>query len=346
MKKSLLVLLFSLSMLGGCGYKDSPVPSQRVVPKPITDLRYQLSERGVVLYWSYPTETVTGGTLTDISSFEVYRAVAAEDEYCATCPVPYSKPVILPGGALPENGSKTASYQATLLRPGNLYFFKVRSKNGWWAESQDSNVVSFLWETPLAAPKHLNASAGDKQVQLSWQPADSHIDGSAVSEKVVYQLYRSTSGKDFVKLGEPQTGTRYTDTRVHNGRKYFYRIQAISVYKQGDVGGGFTASVEAAPRDQTPPAVPQGVRAVRTDSGVKIFWDAVTDSDLAGYRIYRRISGKRTVQPVGEVSLPYTLYLDRNAPEVPGGLYYSVSSVDKRKPANESKRSQEVLITR
>ena len=36
-------------LLVSCGYKDKPVPPQTVVPKPVTDLRYQLSEKGVSL---------------------------------------------------------------------------------------------------------------------------------------------------------------------------------------------------------------------------------------------------------------------------------------------------------
>ena len=56
---SLPAALILLTALGGCGFKTLPVAPQAVVPVPITDLRYELSEKGVTLYLSYPIETVT-----------------------------------------------------------------------------------------------------------------------------------------------------------------------------------------------------------------------------------------------------------------------------------------------
>ncbi len=339
-----LLLVFLLSALAGCGYKDRPVPPQQVVPRPITDLRYQLSEKGVTLYWSYPIETVTGRDLTEISSFELYRAVVPVDSYCDTCPIPFGSPISLPGGALPGEGKKTATYEATLLRPGNLYFFKVRAKSGWWAESADSNIVSFLWNIPPRAPSGLEAVAGDHQVTLHWQPVDTHLDGSPVTGRVEYQVLRSLGGGSFAPVGQPVGTTSFTDTGVKNGRKYFYRVQAIEVYEQGRVGGGSTAPVAATPVDRTPPAPPLGVRAVKTGMGVKVFWQPGGESDLKGYRIYRRLPGDKAPVMIGEVDAPSVMFVDRNPPADAARLFYSVSSIDNRTPANESASSPEVMI--
>ncbi len=339
-----LLLALVLAILAGCGYKDRPVPPQQVVPRPITDLRYQLSEKGVTLSWSYPIETVTGRDLTEISSFELYRAVVPVDSYCDTCPIPFGTPIELPGGVLPGEGRKTATYEATLLRPGNLYFFKVRSRNGWWAESADSNIVSFLWNIPPRAPAGLKAEAGDHQVTLRWQPVATHLDGSPVTGRVEYQVLRSLGGGSFVPVGKPVSATTFTDTRVRNGRKYFYRVQAVEVYKQGRVGGGFTAPVAATPVDRTPPAPPLGVRAVLTGMGVKVFWQPVNESDLKGYRVYRRLPGDRAPERIGEVEAPNIMFVDRNPPADAARIFYSVSSIDNHTPANESVSSPEVMI--
>ena len=61
-----LTVLILLAVLAGCGYKDKPVPPSQIVPKAVTDLQYQLDEKGVTLYWSYPRETVTGDKLIDM----------------------------------------------------------------------------------------------------------------------------------------------------------------------------------------------------------------------------------------------------------------------------------------
>lgn len=335
-----LLLLF----LHGCGFKDKPIPPQQVVPKPITDLRYQLSDKGVTLYWSYPVETVTGRDVTEISSFDVYRAVVPADKYCAECPIPWGRPVNIPGGAVPDEGKKTATYETTLLRPGNMYFFKVRSKAGWWAESDDSNVVSFLWNIPAMAPEGLNAVVGDGRITLTWQPVTKHRDGSPVTEQVTYQVFRSEGGGPFQPLGKPTGQTRFVDTSVQNGRSYFYKVQSLSIYEQAVVGGGESEAIAATPVDRTPPAVPQGVHVIRSGSAIKVFWEPVTDKDLAGYRIYRRLPNEKQAIRIGTVYAPYVMFTDDKAPLQAGRIYYSVASFDRQKPANESPRSAEVMI--
>jgi len=336
--------LFLLLVLGGCGFKTLPIAPQTVVPRAITDLRYELSEKGVTLFWSYPIETVSGDDLTEIASFVLYRAVMPADSFCETCPIPFGKPVVLPGGALPGEGRKTATYEATLLRPGNLYFFKVRSKTGWLAESGDSNLVSFIWQIPPMAPTALTAEVKDSTVAMHWQPVTAHIDGTSITEPVRYQVSRSLGGAAFENIGEPVAAASFVDSQVSNGRKYFYRVQALTVYDKGTVGGGFSESIPATPVDQTPPAPPADVKAVHTASGIKIFWNAVQDNDLKGYRIYRRLPGEESFVEIGEVSAQFTLYDDQSAPEDVARLFYSVSSIDGSNPPNESVRSPEVMI--
>ena len=338
--------LFLLLVLGGCGFKTLPVAPQTVVPGAITDLRYELSEKGVTLFWSYPIETVSGDDLTEIANFVLYRAVMPAASYCETCPIPFGNPIILPGGALPGEGRKTATYESTLLRPGNLYFFKVRSKTGWLAESADSNLVSFIWQIPPMAPTDLNVEVKDSAVSMHWQPVTVHIDGTSITEPVKYQVSRSLGGAAFENIGEPVAATSFVDTSVSNGRKYFYRVQAVTVYDKGTVGGGLSDSVSATPVDQTPPAPPADVKAVYTASGIKIFWNSVEDNDLKGYRIYRRLSGETTSVKIGEVSEQFTLYDDQSAPENAVRLFYSVSSIDGSNPPNESVRSPEVMIVK
>jgi hypothetical protein len=341
--KALAGLALLLLFLHGCGYKDKPIPPQQVVPKSITDLRYQLSDKGVTLYWSFPVETVTGRDVTEISSFDVYRAVVPADKYCADCPIPWGRPINIPGGAVPDEGKKTATYETTLLRPGNMYFFKVRSKAGWWAESDDSNVASFLWNIPAMAPEGLKAEVGDSRITLTWQPVTRHRDGTPVTEQVRYQVFRSEGGNAFQPLGKPIDQTSFVDTSVRNGRSYFYKVQALSVYEQAVVGGGESEAISASPVDRTPPSVPKGVHVIRSGAAIKVFWEPVADKDLAGYHVYRRLPGEKNAKPIGTVNTPNVMFTDKEAPHA-GRIYYSVASFDQQKPANESRRSAEVMI--
>lgn len=337
------VLIFLLS-LGGCGFKDKPVPPYQLIPLAVTDLQYQLNEKGATLLWSYPTTTVTGDDITDTITFDLYQAVVPVDSYCKTCPIPFVEPISLPGGALSPGGSKTGTHQVTVLQPRHLYFFKVRSKKGWWIESKDSNVVSFQWNTPPMAPEGLTVVSGDTKNTLRWNVVNRHQDATPMTEPVRYQLYRSVDGASFAKVGEPVSATNYTDTGLENGKTYSYQVQALNTYAQETViSSGMSASVEASPQDRTAPPPPSSVQGIRTDVGIKIFWDHVKASDLAGYRVYRRSEDDAQARFVGEIKLPYNMFIDTKAPQG-GSLLYSVTSVDTRDPANESAKSAEVRV--
>jgi len=225
-----------------------------------------------------------------------------------------------------------------------MYFFKVRSTAGWWATSKDSNIVSFLWNIPAMAPENLQATADDGVITLSWQPVTSHRDGSALSEDVLYQVFRRTGGGAFQPLGKPVKETGFVDKTPINGRKYLYKVQSLSGYEQATVGGGETESVQASSIDRTPPAPPVGVRGVRTATAVKVYWEPVNEQDLKGYRVYRRLAGKKEIQLVGEVKAPYVMFTDQTPPANSARIFYSVSSIDTQEPANESVRSPEVMI--
>ncbi|MDJ0624566.1 MAG: hypothetical protein QNJ17_16500, partial [Desulfocapsaceae bacterium] len=166
-----------LVSLAGCGYKTDPVPPQSVVPEAINDLRYILDEKGARLTWSYPLETIEGQGLTAIDSFELFRAEMPLKDFCSTCPIPFGDPIRIEGEEIPKDERKTEEYVSGLLRSGNKYFFKVRSRTSWWAASGDSNVVSFVYHTPAAAPDNVAVSIGDRRVKLRWSPVEELIDG-------------------------------------------------------------------------------------------------------------------------------------------------------------------------
>lgn len=335
-----IFLLATVLVAGGCGFKTDPVPPASIVPVPIDDLRYTIDDKGVELNWTYPVKTVRGSDLVDISAFDVYRAVVALDEVCDTCPIPFGEPLEIPGGETIEaKKPRTAVYQTSLLRPGHKYFFKVRSRNSWWAASGDSNIVSFVWALPPVAPSGLNAEVADSRVTLNWQPVTSLVDGSAVEGDISYQLFRSDEGKEFEPLGEALATTRFSDSRVINGRTYFYRVQSLLDYQGHEVTGGVSETISAAPVDQTPPPPPVGVAAVQTDDGVKIVWEPA-DDDVAGYRVYRRTAEQRQPELIGEVAAPYSLYVDAQPPATVRS-YYSVTALDQATPPNESDFSRE-----
>jgi len=337
----LLLIGIFLFLVSGCGYKNDPIPPQRVVPQPISDLLYTVDDQGVQLSWSYPVKTIKGAALDDISSFELYRAEIPLEDYCGNCPVPFGEPLELDGGA-PVDGKvrRKATYESSLLVPGYKYFFKVRSRTSWWADSADSNIITFVWFQPAAAPEGVTVIPGDHEVTLKWQPVTSHTDGSAVEMAMKYQVLRSDGGKKFVPLGEPVAATEFVDRQVINGVRYFYTIQSMMVLDDHLVNGAISKDVGVTPIDLEPPLPPLGVSVIKTGVGVKVFWEKSDADDLGGYRVYRRAANRDSYEQIGEIQPEYTLFVDSKA----GGsvrYYYAITAYDQALPPNESDKSQE-----
>ncbi|KAB2892228.1 MAG: hypothetical protein F9K32_00520 [Desulfobulbaceae bacterium] len=335
-----LLMGASLLFLGSCGYKDHPVPPDTVVPQAIEDLRYQTDEKGVTLAWSYPMETIRGTEIEDLSSFELYRAEVPLKDYCATCPIPFADPVEQPGGLTTEDGkARTAMFTMAGLKPGYKYFFKVRSRTSWFAQSADSNIVTFIWQEPAMAPEGLTATVGNKQITLSWQPVTTLRDGNPVSGPLQYQIMRSSAGKKTEKIGLVERGTTFVDRNVALKEKYTYQVQTQLLVGKEVVAGGMS-TVSALSVDKTPPEPPTGVTAIDTDMGTKVLWEKSGTEDLGGYRVYRRAADAKEAVMVGEVEPVYTLYVDTER-EKGQRYYYSVTAFDQGSPANESQRSAE-----
>ena len=330
--------------VAGCGFKTDPVAPQNVVPRPIDDLTYSIDETGVTLRWTFPEKSVNGDELTEIYSFDVYRAAVPIDDVCETCPIPFGEPTEIPGGETADAGKRrVGEYNTTLLRPDHKYFYKMTSRISWWAASTDSNIVSFVWQTPPSVPADFKVEPGDSQIALSWQPVTTLIDGSAVKKNVFYQVSRSEGGKEFVDLGAPRKRTDFVDREVLNGKTYYYKVQSLIMLGSDIVSGGVTDIVDATPVDLTPPGVPGGVRASATAAGIKVFWERPDDPGVAAHRVYRRNQDQSTAEMIGEVKMPSSIFVDKSAPEG-SKPFYSVTAVDGAEPANESKPSKEATV--
>jgi len=325
------------------GIKNLPVAPDKIVPEAIDDLQYSVDQKGVKLTWSYPLETIKGTDIVEIDSFLLYRAVVANKDYCKNCPIPFGDPIEVAGGETSDEERRKASYESSLLRSGHRYFFKVRSRTSWWASSADSNIVSFVWHVPVKAVASVTIKGGDGSVILNWQPATTLLDGRQVDNPVKYQILRSLGGKGFEKIGEPVTDTTYVDRQVMTGKKYFYKVQSVMDFEGNIVSGGISDSVSGMAADMTAPLPPSGITAVKTDKGIKVFWNRSNSDDVEIYRIYRRAADEDDGKVIGKVKAIYTIFEDTSASENIT-YYYSVTAVDQAKPGNESDRSREATI--
>lgn len=164
------------------------------------------------------------------------------------------------------------SYTDSSVTNATKYFYTVAAYNSH-GTSADSSEVNATPSAPAPnAPSSLTATAGDKQVALSWPAAN-----GATS----YHVKRSTTSGAETQIAAP-TANSYTDTGLTNGTKYFYVVTAVS--NSGESGNSPEAN--ATPQAAvTIPAVPTGLAATAGDTTASLTWN--TASGATSYHVKR-----------------------------------------------------------
>jgi fibronectin type 3 domain-containing protein len=97
--------------------------------------------------------------------------------------------------------------------------------------------------------------------------------------------------------------------------------------------------IEILPKDTFAPAPPKGLISVAGQDVLSITWDANTENDLDGYRVWRREEGTAEFQLMTPEAIKENAYNDRAVKK--GTTYmYIVTALDKS--GNESKRSKRI----
>jgi len=94
--------------------------------------------------------------------------------------------------------------------------------------------------------------------------------------------------------------------------------------------------------DETVPAAPQGLTAKRTGGTVHLGWTANTETDLAGYNVYRATSAGGPFARINTSLVTGTSYDDSSLP-ASDVLWYAVAALDQS--GNESAKSAAVSVS-
>ncbi|AWT44488.1 MULTISPECIES: PA14 domain-containing protein [Streptomyces] len=154
-----------------------------------------------------------------------------------------------------------------------------------------------------------------------------------------YRVYRRQAGTGTWVRMTTTTGTSYTDTTLpQTGSAYYYEIRALD--KAGNESYG-TADVPVTTVDRTRPGTPVVTyfdywTGELTQWTSTLKWAANKDTDLAGYRVYRRVEGSTAWTRVATTS---ALQYDDKTPMTGQTYYYQVRAYDKN--GNESWGSTE-----
>ena len=138
------------------------------------------------------------------------------------------------------------------------------------------------------APEVLRVQASDAGVVLTWDAPAGDVTGYQILRRKpqecqrVLLVYVEDTGSD---------ATTFTDTEVHNGLRYTYRVKAINVNGVGKRSNFATLTYGSANRaDRGAPHYPRNLDGIMTRGGIRLTWDAPADGPaVTGYQILRRL---------------------------------------------------------
>lgn len=297
------VTLGLLLLLTGCGKVGEPLPPFIRIPEAVKDLAVRQNGNDLVLTWTNPAKYVDGSLATDLARIQI----RSNDSIVTTLNVTAAaqpQTLVLPVGP----------------SPGGPRSFTAVAETARGKVSPVSNTVSISPVTVPGRVLNLRAVVDQRRIRLSWEKPQDHpelADG--------YVVLRTEPEESRVV---PET--RYEDTRYRPGETYTYHVTAL----RGMVPGVGPQSVTVVIQDKTPPQVPGGLDIALSETGAFVTWAANSETDLAGYRVFRSENGVADFRPVSDRLNTTNAFFD---PGYRPGLSYAVSAVDEF--GNESGRS-------
>lgn len=125
--------------------------------------------------------------------------------------------------------NKTVSYKDKTTEAGKRYTYSVCTFRSLEGEDYESERKSIDFVCGLCAPENLSASIEKTDITLSWKK-NAHATG--------YRVFRSTKGDEDYELLGTTDQTKYTDEKLKRGTKYYYRVEPIKTFDNGDVVKG------------------------------------------------------------------------------------------------------------
>ena len=327
-KNRLIFAALSLALLAviACGKKGNPRPLGLPVPRIINDLRGDVKDGLLFVSFSIPTKNRDG---TDVSGLEGFRIMKS----CGACGGGFElwKNIRLADRQGYTIRDKRLYTYDDDLRAGIVYRYRVYPYSTKGIQMDGSNVFSLTWRKTPGRPTGVTAAEEDSRILLSWERED----------ELSYNVYRWDNGTYplFPRNPAPLAAPQFTDAPAQNGKTYKYEVRAVKMEGTTPLEGE-GATILATPRDKTPPAPPATPKLEKQDGGVLLSWAPNTESDLAGYNVYRLAAGKQEL--VNTSLLPEPRFFDKNPGVDFRYVSYYVTAVDQN--GNESGPSREQII--
>lgn len=347
-KNGSLLLFLALVMLAcACGKRMTPYSPDRVLPAAVRNFTMTQEGNALVLSWQLPRENLLGQPLTQVQGCQVYRAAmkGMTPEALASSDFVLYADIDL---AYPQRGEvhgEALLFRDRELVPDHRYYYRVAAYDQDGYKGAWSRTLSHVWGWLPRPPGDFKAVPGDKIVALSWSPVTKLEDGSPVRDLAGYLIYRRPGQENWIRVTTaPLPATQFEDVAVLNNVEYTYKVVAVRRLSDDLLASQDSATQVAMPEKRTPPAPVMNVLVVPTDQGVELRWEESPEPDVAGYRIYRRLSGEEKYTRITPELVKKPYFVDSQVTR--GRTYhYYVTAVDDSPRANESMPSETAAVT-
>ena len=352
---ALCAVVLALAM--GCAAPGAPQPPSLRLPQTVENLSAVRKGNRVVLTWTPPAETTDRLPIRWPSVTRVCRVVNQFPVGQCGEPVARIKSSELvsesPGAPRPLVSFEDV-LPAELITSENLATYALEVVNDRGRSAGLSNQARISLAPAIAPPASLRASVDAQGPLLRWELGA--LSPLSPGTFCLVRIYRRTTGAGerpaststaFELIAEQPCRTGWSETRDASfewEQEYDYKATAAAVITAPgrpifQVEGDDSQPAHLVAHDIFPPAVPTGLQPVYSSVGQKPFidltWTPNSESDLAGYLVYRRSEGGDFV-PVTPSPLKAPAWRDNDVQ--PGRTYtYEVSAIDMR--GNESARS-------
>ncbi len=231
-------------------------------------------------------------------------------------------------------------YIDTIATNGLSYAYRIIGITVFGELSPPSEVLKINGLNLITQAASINKtySTDGISLTLNWSFANDNkevIDG--------FRLFRSKqfdTGYVLIADSLPLTSSSYIDTKpLYNA---YYRLQAFN--KDGDGPMGLPKMAQVV--DSIPPLAPTGLSAKADTSGlVTITWNANTDDDIYGYRIYRANATHEEYSSIIASPVVDTVYIDQvEIKTLTKNVFYKIKAYDLRQ--NQSAFSEVLMVER
>ncbi len=353
------MLVLSIFLVSGifCGKRGPIYPPLVKIPQKIEDLEVFQMGNTLVLHWANPTSYMDGNPIDGDITVELWllkvekelakqQGELTEENFASKALLHETiKQEDFPKFQEPESGPSvglTFTYELSSEELSQMVFvFGLRIKDSKDKASGFSSLIPFIPRFVPLPPLELQAKMRENSVAIEWKPPEKNIDSSTPPSVAGYNVYREFENEEFHRINTTLIEeTSFVDRDFVYNVTYRYYVRASATRSFPYTESGNSKAAEILTEDTLIPIAPTGLVAITGEDFVSLSWDSNKETDLAGYRVWRRSASEEEFAALTEL-IAENVYHDSKL-EKNQRYYYAITALDVN--GNESQRSEAVSV--